>query len=379
MNPRSAESVVCDRLQELLGIELRIARELPRLSAAAAGDTDSECLINRVRGQAQAHAQGIEARLAVLGAAPQAAVWPGPTTTVDSPADALRAAFALLSEAVVGYAAIIPACNRVRDSPITASEGTTAHLARAYCQEYLAAMGSIGGAVQATVLRELAALGYECRCTCPACGVGLCACGIGARAILSEAWLASRPEAGDADLTIPRPRSTSAAASAGFREGDRLLTVDGIEITSYPQLQTTIKSHHMGDSLRFTARRAGKEHHIALRRAADIGDGDLPLDCEAPSGAVFYLDRARDLQQRLQRRSRRPSGKSSGLGALSVRETQVLRLLTDGATNPMIASKLRISRPTVARHIANILSKLDVSNRSEAAAIAAANGLKSDV
>lgn len=123
--------------------------------------------------------------------------------------------------------------------------------------------------------------------------------------------------------------------------------------------------------------REGRTLNLTAVRADDVAANELPLDCEAPAGAVFYLDRARDLRQRLRRRS--AAGEAPrGLGTLSVRETQVLRLVADGATNPMIAAKLRISRATVARHVANILAKLDVSNRSEAAALAAVNGLGND-
>jgi DNA-binding CsgD family transcriptional regulator len=194
---------------------------------------------------------------------------------------------------------------------------------------------------------------------------------------LNEAWMAARPVTDQGQLPIPRPRSTSAAAMAGFREGDVIVAVDGAALASYPQLQTTIKDHEMGDNVAFTVRRNGAEKRLAAQRTADVGDSELPLDCEAPSGPVFYLDRARDLQQRLRRRAE-SGGAAPGLGILSVRETQVLRLLADGATNPMIAAKLHISRPTVARHVANILGKLDVTNRSEAAAMAAAAGLGSD-
>ncbi|MEU9305288.1 helix-turn-helix transcriptional regulator [Streptomyces sp. NPDC048269] len=57
-------------------------------------------------------------------------------------------------------------------------------------------------------------------------------------------------------------------------------------------------------------------------------------------------------------------------GALTERETQVLRLLAAGRTNRSIAAELVISEHTVARHLNNIYAKLGVSSRAAATAYA---------
>lgn len=60
--------------------------------------------------------------------------------------------------------------------------------------------------------------------------------------------------------------------------------------------------------------------------------------------------------------------------ALTERELEVLRLLATGATNRDIAKKLYISENTVRNHVRNILEKLHLSNRVQAAAYAIREG-----
>jgi DNA-binding CsgD family transcriptional regulator len=55
---------------------------------------------------------------------------------------------------------------------------------------------------------------------------------------------------------------------------------------------------------------------------------------------------------------------------LSKRELEVLALIAEGRSNPEIGRRLFITRKTVAVHVSNILTKLGVSGRVEAAAAA---------
>jgi DNA-binding NarL/FixJ family response regulator len=60
---------------------------------------------------------------------------------------------------------------------------------------------------------------------------------------------------------------------------------------------------------------------------------------------------------------------------LTPREREVLALVADGRTNPQIAQALFISARTAGIHVSNILAKLGVASRGEAAAVAHRGGL----
>ena len=96
-------------------------------------------------------------------------------------------------------------------------------------------------------------------------------------------------------------------------------------------------------------------------------------------GAKFALGRAQTFLVALQG----PPGEedtvapsaAQPLGGLTLRETEVLRLVAQGLTNAEIASLLCLSGHTVHRHVANILTKLDAPSRAAATAWAAQRGL----
>ncbi|MEU0171216.1 response regulator transcription factor, partial [Streptomyces iakyrus] len=69
-----------------------------------------------------------------------------------------------------------------------------------------------------------------------------------------------------------------------------------------------------------------------------------------------------------------PADPAEALG-LTSRERDVLRLVAAGHTNRRIAQELFISPKTASVHVSNILGKLGVSGRGEAAAVAHRLGL----
>jgi two-component system nitrate/nitrite response regulator NarL len=67
------------------------------------------------------------------------------------------------------------------------------------------------------------------------------------------------------------------------------------------------------------------------------------------------------------------------MSKLTKREKEILALLSDGADNNAIAQALVISPGTARTHVQNVLSKLGVHSRLEAAAFVIRNGIRDEL
>lgn len=103
-----------------------------------------------------------------------------------------------------------------------------------------------------------------------------------------------------------------------------------------------------------------RETAVAEARAALVAFEHL--------GAGGAADRAAAVLRSLGEKAARAGPRSTGI--LSKRELEVLRLLGEGLSNRQIADRLYLTVKTVEHHVRSIFTKLDLSNRAEAAAYA---------
>jgi DNA-binding NarL/FixJ family response regulator len=73
--------------------------------------------------------------------------------------------------------------------------------------------------------------------------------------------------------------------------------------------------------------------------------------------------------------TRRMTAPQVGLSALTAREREILALVAQGHSNREIAEQLVISERTARTHVSNVLSKLQLSSRTQAALLAIREGL----
>jgi DNA-binding NarL/FixJ family response regulator len=89
----------------------------------------------------------------------------------------------------------------------------------------------------------------------------------------------------------------------------------------------------------------------------------------AGGGSLFAPSVTRRLIEEFTKRAS-PAARPAGLDELTARELEVLRLVARGLTNAEIAKALFVSEHTVKTHVARILQKLDLRDRTQAVVLA---------
>lgn len=149
--------------------------------------------------------------------------------------------------------------------------------------------------------------------------------------------------------------------------------MDGIEATQrikaeLPEIRIVMLTSHTSENEVIAALSSGADAYCI--KGTNV-DRLLAAISAAQEGAT-YLDPqiARRVIENL-----KPPSPPNNVGQLSQRETEVLKLMVEGYSNPEIAAALYLSPNTVKTHIRGIMNKLAVDDRVQAAVVALRSGL----
>jgi DNA-binding NarL/FixJ family response regulator len=133
----------------------------------------------------------------------------------------------------------------------------------------------------------------------------------------------------------------------------------------YPDIEIVALTSVLEDRLVIDAVEAGAAAYLLK----ETGPETLFEAIHAASRGEVRLDPK--AQKRLVREVRTPEMRES----LTARETETLRLVARGMTNREVAAEMSVSEVTVKTHVSNILSKLNLHSRTQAALFALKEGL----
>ena len=165
---------------------------------------------------------------------------------------------------------------------------------------------------------------------------------------------------------------------AGGRRPDVVLmdlqmpVMDGVQATReirsrYADVEVVVLTSFVEEERVHAALEAGASGY--LLKDADVDEVSNAIR-SAHQGEV-HLDAT--VARRLMASLRAP--KEDPLGALTEREREILRMVAAGKPNKQIAAELVISERTARTHVSNILRKLDLASRTQAALWAVREGL----
>ena len=157
--------------------------------------------------------------------------------------------------------------------------------------------------------------------------------------------------------------------------------MDGLEATraikkEHPETGVLVLTAHAEQELLLDAIRAGAAGYVlkGVGPAELVGAVRAVLNGESPVDQELVMRLLRRLAEDVGPRSE-PTRERRAPGPLTARELEVLGLLTTGKTNRQIAKELHLSLSTVKRNLERIISKLGVSDRTQAAVKAVELGL----
>ena len=181
----------------------------------------------------------------------------------------------------------------------------------------------------------------------------------------------------DGDIEVVGEASTAAEALARIpacRPNVAILDVrlpdgDGVDVcrevrSRHPEVACLMLTSHADDEALFAAIMAGAAGYVLKQIRGDdlvdacrrVGAGQSLLD---PSVTAKVLERLRT------------GPEEDPLAGLTAQERRILELISEGRTNRQIAETMILAEKTVKNYVSNLLAKLGMERRTEAAAYAA--------
>lgn len=246
-------------IEELIALEQALEGRAETVSSQSAANPEVDAVVQRLRATAREQREALQRQRDRLA-------MPRENVAELKLARALRPLYSILNEAALGYAVLHAAAHRDFDSQ---AEGNTATLAEKHLRAYAAAIQEIDALSSDVVVQEMSSAGMECRCQCPACGLGLCLCAPHGTDTVRQAWRETLPPAREGGLRVRQPRSGSEADRVGLREGDRVVAIDEKDVATDLDLvaiQGAIRGHSPGEEIRLKVRREAKMLDMVARR-----------------------------------------------------------------------------------------------------------------
>jgi two-component system, NarL family, response regulator DevR len=173
--------------------------------------------------------------------------------------------------------------------------------------------------------------------------------------------------AAEALARIPPTRPDVAVLDVRLPDGDGVQVCREIR-SAHPEIQCLMLTSFADDEALFQAIMAGASGYVLKQ----IKGADVVEAVRSVAAGRSLLDPS--VTARVLERLRKGSEEDELLARLSPQERNILRLIADGLTNRQIAEQVHLAEKTVKNYVSNLLAKLGMERRTQAAVYAARLG-----
>jgi two-component system, NarL family, response regulator DevR len=174
-------------------------------------------------------------------------------------------------------------------------------------------------------------------------------------------------EAGTAEQALTRVASARpdvAVLDLRLPDGDGVTVCREIR-SSHPEIQCVILTSYADDEAVFNAVMAGAAGYLLK----DVRGAALVEDVRRVAAGQSLLDPL--VTKRVLERLRKGPQEDERLASLSEQERRILELIAEGLTNRQIGERMFLAEKTVKNYVSNVLMKLGMERRTQAAVYAA--------